>query len=168
VTGGAAPSEGSKASRDGGGDAIPAANPARRGRGAVVGSPRCGPGHVPAAGARLAVPVLPGAAGRGLDGTVPLVAAAGEGVPSGSGVLLVGGVSCYQGSDLGSVASSGLCAPCFLYPLAALSLTHCHRCCGWMDVSVGLRFNPYCMDMAAPVFLLKCTSEQSSGELFRF
>lgn len=60
---------------------------------------------VPAVG----VPVLPDAAGRGLHGAVPLVAAAvvGGGVPAGSGVLDVGRLR-------GATAAAARCVLCSL------------------------------------------------------
>ncbi|CAO2204935.1 unnamed protein product, partial [Urochloa humidicola] len=76
-----------------------------------------------AAGDRVAVPVLPGAAGWGLHGALPLddaAAAAGVAgdVPSRSGVPPVGGAPRQQ---RGGVAATARCALCFL---------------GAMDVSV--------------------------------
>lgn len=71
-----------------------------------------------AAGDRVAVPVLPDAAGWGLHGAVPLVAAAASavavvsgGVPSGSGVLTVGGMPRRQRSGM---ATSACFLTCFL------------------------------------------------------
>jgi hypothetical protein len=62
----------------------------------MLGRLCCGSGHVlsaSAAGCHLVVPVLPDKAGQGLHDVVPLFASIDEGVPSGSEVLPIGGVS---------------------------------------------------------------------------
>lgn len=95
-----------------------------------------------AAGDRVAVPVLPSAAGWGLHGAVPLVAAAaaaavaavavvaGGGVPAGSGVLAVGG-------RRGGMAAAARCVPCFLGAFLVTRSQLLAGCCCWsLDVSV--------------------------------
>jgi len=123
-------------------------NPAGRGGAAVVGRLRCGRRQLDilaavAAGDRVAVPVLPGAAGRGLHGAVPLVAAAaaaavdvvaGGGVPSGSGVLAVGGVPRQR---RGGMAAAARCVICFL---GAFAVTRSQMPLPWMDVSAVVQF----------------------------
>ena len=124
-------------------------NPAGRGGAAVVGRLRCGRRQLDilaavAAGDRVAVPVLPGAAGWGLHGAVPLVAAAAAAaaaaavvsgcVPAGSGVLAVGGVRRQQS---GGMAAAARCVLCFL---GAFAVTRSQMPLPWMDVSVVVQF----------------------------
>ena len=100
--------------------AVPAASgPAGRGRVARVGRLRRGRWRhhdALAAGDRVAVPLLPGAAGRGLHGAVPLddaaAAAVGGDVPPGSGVPPVGGAPCRQ--QRGGMAAAARRVLCFL------------------------------------------------------
>lgn len=93
-----------------------------------------------AAGDRVAVPVLPGAAAWGLDGAVPLGGAAAAavaaaavvsgGVPAGSGVLAVGGVSRRQ---RGGMAAAARCLLCFLGDFAVTR--SCSVAAPWMCIS---------------------------------
>ena len=121
-------------------------NPAGRGGAAVVGRLRRGRRRLDilaaiAAGDRVAVPVLPGAAGWGLHGAVPLVAASAAaaaaaaaavvsgGVPAGSGVLAVGGVPRQR---RGGMAAAARCVICFLGAFA-VTRSDARSCCpGWM------------------------------------
>jgi hypothetical protein len=120
-------------------------NPAGRGVGggaaAVAGRLRHGRRRqhgilAAATGARVAVPVLPGAAAWGVVGAVPLVAAAAVGgdAPSGPGVLAVRGVPRRRRGGGGvAAAAAARCALCFL---AAFAVTLAVAALDGCDVSV--------------------------------
>lgn len=118
-------------------------NPAGRGAAAVAGRLRHGRRRqhgilAAATGARVAVPVLPGAAAWGVVGAIPLVAAAaavvGGDVTSGPGVLAVRGVPRRRRGGGGvAAAAAARCALCFL---AAFAVTLAVAALDGCDVSV--------------------------------
>lgn len=148
-------------------------NPAGRGsgRGAaadVAGRPRHGRRRqhgilAAATGARVAVPVLPGAAAWGDVGAVPLVAAVvvaaaaavGGDVPSGPGVLAVGGVPRRRRGG-GVAAAAARCALCFLaafaVTLAVAALDGCVR--SRSEIKIYFFFN----EARKEAFFLVCLS----------
>lgn len=126
-------------------------NPAGRGGAAAAVAGRLRHGRrrqhgilAAATGARVAVPVLPGAAAWGVVGAIPLVAAVaaaavGGDAPSGPGVPAVGGVPRRRrGGGVAAAAAAARCALCFL---AAFAVTLAVAALDGCDVSVVVQLD---------------------------